>query len=571
MSRSPIQRFQIVPNLHSSSIVLSQIKDSRPDGVAFERHNALLLQHLQKTSPTKNLAEFSTSGPQKVFLDYSEPLEVEKSEAFLRYLTTTTKSKDSIWEIEILYEYGVGNWTLLADFIKEVPSISTLKWALEFPVPAMVLKALELKHPASRLYYKLTSNTLNFRVSVRSSNEVREIADIEVDSQIADGKREIDSIINSSVLYSVSAEIDNSFSSCSRNSASGIGFIHHVLTTCPNIRELELNMKRGRRSYRNSRGGQPVALNLSDTSKPLPPLEVLSLKNYNLETDANGKPLMEWKKGPDKLRWPLDKIPLPVIDFVGPPLIRSIGGFVKGDQYQSPVAWDKTEEETNLDMWLKMMDWTHLHTLKIQHPSTQLRKLEGGVLPSLKHVSFGAGGGCCMHELRGFLTNVSALESLSLHAISFFSPDSLINIISKHHCPTLHTLRLNRTFLNSTHLSQLLHHCPRIHTLDINMDRTETWDYGVLDTVVSFKELRSLTLRFDIRRMGEDEEERDAYLGYSWAVDHEEFRDRVVDGDDETMMLALRAYLGKRKVGVKFQKIRTLIGELEVPKAGAPS
>jgi hypothetical protein len=280
---------------------------------------------------------------------------------------------------------------------------------------------------------------------------------------------------------------------------------------------------------------------------------------------------MEWKTGPDKLRWPLNEIPPPVIEFLGYPLIHSIGGLVEGDQYQSPVAWDKTEEETNLDLWLELMDWTHLHTLKIQHPSTQLRKLEGGVLPSLRHVSFGSGGRCCMQDIRSFLVNVSALESLSLHEIPYFSPDPIVNIISKHHCPTLESLRLDRTFLNSTHLSQLLHHCPWIHTLDINMDRTENWDYGILDTLVSFPELRSLTLRVDIRRMDEDEEEMDAHLGYSRAIDYDGYRHSLVDEDDEIMMLALRGYLTKRKMGTKFEKIRTLVGELEVPKAGIPS
>lgn len=102
------------------------------------------------------------------------------------------------------------------------------------------------------------------------------------------------------------------------------------------------------------------------------------------------------------------------------------------------------------------------------------------------------------------------------------------------------------------------------------MDRTENWDYGVLDTLASFPKLRSLTLWFDIRRMDEDEEEMDAYLGYSRNIYYDDYRHTLVDEDDDTMMLALRGYLTKRKMGTKFEKIRTLVGELDVPKAGVP-
>lgn len=566
---APFRRFDIVPKFHSSSIALSQMKDSRGDGIRFERSNALFLQHLQKTSPTKSLADFSSPGLQKVYLDYSEPLEVESSEIFLQYLTTVPKSKDSIWEVEITDPMGIGNWSILAEFIKEVPSISTLKWALYFPIPAIVLEALELKHPNCRLHYTISHDTLDLHSITISSKELW--TEKNIDLQKSAARREINSIINSTILYSFSTDMDSISSSATRSSVSEVDFVYQILTTCPGIRELDLNMNRCRKRCLNSHLGQPVALNLSDRGKPLPPLEVLSLKSYNFETDASGRPLMEWKTGPDKLRWPLNKISPPVIEFLGYPLIRSIGGLVEGDQYQSPVAWDKAEEETNLDLWLELMDWTHLRTLKIQHPSTQLRKLEGNVLPSLRHVSFSSGGRCCMQEIRSFLANVSALESLFLQDISYFSPDPIVSIISKHHCPTLESLRLDRTFLNSTHLSQLLHHCPRIHTLDINLDRTEKWDYGVLDTLVSFPELRSLTLRFDIRRMDEDEEEMDAHLGYSRAIDYDGYRHSLVDEDDEIMMLALQGFLNKRKMGTKFEKIRTLVGELDVPKAGISS
>jgi hypothetical protein len=241
MSMAPFRRFDIVPKFHSSSIALSQMKDSRPDGIRFERSNALLLQHLQKTSPTKNLADFSSPGLQKVYLDYSEPLEVESSEIFLQYLTTAPKSKDSIWEVEITDPVGIGNWSILADFIKEAPSISTLKWALDFPVPAIVLEALEFKHPNCRLYYTISQDTLDFHSIAVSSKEVM-MTEKDIELQKSAVSREINSIINSTILYSFTADMDDLSSSRPRGSISEVDFVYQILTTCPGIRELELGI-----------------------------------------------------------------------------------------------------------------------------------------------------------------------------------------------------------------------------------------------------------------------------------------------------------------------------------------
>ena len=103
----------------------------------------------------------------------------------------------------------------------------------------------------------------------------------------------------------------------------------------------------------------------------------------------------------------------------------------------------------------------------------------------------------------------------------------------------------------------------QITNLGISMDRQEQWDYEFLDAIAAFQELRSLTMRFDLRLINEDEE--DAFLGYSWSESYDHYRDYLVDSGDETTLLALNAYLTKKKTGTKFEKIRTMIGGLDVP------
>ena len=458
--------------------------------------------------------------------------------------------------------YGLHNLTTLSNFIDEIP-LSKLKWRASFPIPAIIFKKIE--HSNCRLYYELSSYSL--RTSPREyvleefdsevESEGHELAEISGREKVA-REAELQSLINSSILYSVSADLDGD--------ASDIDYVYRLLTTCTNIRELNLNF--GGRDWGSCGcGGETHAFNFSNNNTSLPPLEVLTLKQYHFDSATNGQRLMAWETEPDRLRWPWNKLPASIIQSVGYPWIRSIGGLMEGSSKQHPVRWDETTEETNLDSWMRLMDWTHLHTLHLQQPSSQLRKLEGSFLPNLKHISID-GARCSMQPSLHFLSNISALESLAIYDVDYFSPDPVISIITAHHCPSLQNLRLDRTFLNSTHLSQLLHECPHLHNLEINIDRSEQWDYEILDVLAGFPKLRSLTLRFDIRRIDRDEYDRDEYFGYSWENIQEENRQSLVEDDDEMVLLALKGYLAKKKIGKRFETITTLIGGLEVPKAG---
>ena len=565
MSRAPLLRSDLVPSLHSSAVKLSEMKDPRPDGISYERKAVILRKYLQQTYPNKSLADFSQSGLQKIYLTYSDHLSAEESETFCGLIISTPKSRDSDWEVEITGAHGRANWTLLTGLIEALPSISTLKWTESAPIPARILTTIEAKHPTCRLYYSLSYRP-NFRdpeafdLEFEDENDEKDVLRSPNDAK----ENGIESIMHSTALYSFKADIDEYDSD-----ASTINTFHRILSTCPNIRELDIDIARRSFGFYSKTTGpsRDNAFDFSTSNDSLPPLEVLTLRKYDLDSGIKAQELAVYETEPDSLRWPWDQLPTSIVQSIGHRNFRFVGGFVKGAPIRRKVRWENTAEETNLDAWMRLMNWTQINTLNLDQPSSQLQKLEGGFLPNLKHVSFGANW-CSWQPVLHFLTNVSALESLAIRDVGYFSPDSVIEIITAQHCPSLTTLRLDRTFLNSTHLSQLLRHCPHIEHLNLNMDRTSQWNYEILDTIAGFPALRSLVLRFDLRRDDMKEVHGDPSLGYSWEdVYYLGDRSDFIDEDDEFVLLGLKEYLIKKKVGQRFETIQTFVGSLEVPEA----
>jgi hypothetical protein len=72
-----------------------------------------------------------------------------------------------------------------------------------------------------------------------------------------------------------------------------------------------------------------------------------------------------------------------IIEKVGYERIRSLGG-LQTYIVKRNTSRLKPGEKANLDMWLELMDWSHLHRLHlISPPSEALRKLGGSTLLSL--------------------------------------------------------------------------------------------------------------------------------------------------------------------------------------------
>jgi hypothetical protein len=115
----------------------------------------------------------------------------------------------------------------------------------------------------------------------------------------------------------------------------------------------------------------------------------------------------------------------------------------------------------------------------------------------------------------------------------------------------------NTSFLNVGHLLQLRHKAPDLVTLDLDVYIAKEWTYELWDTLASFTELENLTLRFEAQSDDWDDWDdcdSDEYAEYSSVG---EFR---TNENELTLMMGLKAYLRKRKVGKPFKQLETWVG-----------
>ncbi len=191
-----------------------------------------------------------------------------------------------------------------------------------------------------------------------------------------------------------------------------------------------------------------------------------------------------------------------------------------------------------------------------------------------------------------FLSNSSfRLESIKFDGIYFCSITQAISSIVENHGPSLHTLVIKHSqpsrryygglyspsernrpyrhpgtsFLNGTQIAQLRDNIPGLRTFDLDIVVGEEWNYEFLDTLNSFPELEYLTLRFEAPAGGWDDgdegdheldEERIVYQHYGQSS---EYRYKEID-HNLYLMVGLKEYLTKGKVGKPYNKLETWVG-----------
>jgi hypothetical protein len=207
-----------------------------------------------------------------------------------------------------------------------------------------------------------------------------------------------------------------------------LGLVWQLLTTCPNIRELDLTI-----GWSGSEvgAGQPHSFDFSSNRDArFPPLEVLKLNGYDLESTNN----KEWVKVPEHQNaFSEDK--------------------TKNYEYFWQLILLKIEQESkkshrmNIEQWLDAMDWSKIHTLHLSDASPKvLQLLSEPPLPSLKHMFLSGTYRDQPKETaayEGFLNSItSPLESIAFRNLPHLNPGNLINIINTHHSPALKNLKL---------------------------------------------------------------------------------------------------------------------------------
>jgi len=571
---------------------LSGIKDSRDNGILYEANRAMISLYLKDTYRGKKLEEFSLPGSQQLMLEYEDTPQSKKSEAFLQAFEHLELSAESTWDIEIKggSDYPA-NMTLLSNMLQRLPALASLHWKNDKLIPVNIIQFLESKHPRCRLSYKLPLWALrneegDWTIDHRSQPSKAAEA---VDAAKYTGGLARESVLNSTILHSLKVSVVNG----GRWSAPWrMDLILRILTTCPNIKELDISVMRagGCVTFHTN---DPYSFDFTSSNVTMAPLESLAVDGYRFQGKANGRDWNEWEADQPKriiLSAPWKYLPDSIINYIGYPKIQSLGGldnlYVKRDN--SPL---KPGTETNLDIWLERMDWTHLHTFKITDPSFEtLEKLRGDTLPSLRNVKFSGYNGD-HHAILDFLSNTSTnLESIYFHGVNFCSMNEVVNTVVDHHGSSIHTLVLkhwtpgdrsravmyssqprnkrpyrypSKSFLNITHLVYLRDNTPGLVTLDLDIEVPEEWNYELLDTLASFPELKQLTLRFEEQYDDEDDDIDD--YGYAGHWDGSTYR---MNENQLTLMMGLKAYLTKKKVGQRFEKLEIWVGSEIVKDIG---
>jgi hypothetical protein len=561
---------------------ISQTKDSRKAGVSYERDKVLALK---QTSPGESLDELSKPGLHSITLHFDSDSPTKEADSVLHYIIDSGVSPQSSWDIVVGGGGGCkGNITLLSEAIRVLPLINALHWITPSPIPPVILRSLEASHPKCRLSYELDfwsgsgrnhQNWFPYSIPINETTSPKEVETLNGKNWAAS----LHHIINSNNLYSLKAPIVYGYQSTS----SSMDLVFDILTSCPNLRELDLSIN----DYGCEFSDQaPYSFNFQRINMtlrpvPLPPLEVLKLDGYIFDTRPDGEEwdiLHGWEET-RVYRWPWNKLPISVTNWIGYGRIHSWGGAWSSWAKFPPD--DEKLEDNNLDTWLQAMDWSHLHTLSISRPTPEtLRKLSGDTLPSLKNATFDAGYEDAVIPIFELLSNTSSpLKSITIESITYLkcpsNPSRILDVIAKHHCPTLHTLKLTHesskeprdglatsydakewqhptsSFISSTLLSQLRDSCPDLQNLEIDIESRDEWDYELLDALASFTELKNLTLRFEPERAGQVYKHDD--------FDTHEQR-RMYEALVGPVIAGLKGYLRERKMGVPFEKVEVWIG-----------
>ena len=524
---------------------LLNTEDPRIDGISYEINRALVAEHLKATSHTYTfegphgnvLEDLMKPGLQHISLSYWNHWTCSRTDYFLRILNETETSKESKWIIDARGMSGFqGNMTLLADVIRTLPAIAEVHWNTQWLIPAIILESLQQSHPDCRLYYTIplknfdgnqTPEDLPFNTDGRRI-EQNILHIMETQQVIQDTNPQ--SILESKNLYSLKAHIEHNLLFPSEK----LDLIHQILLTCPNIRELELkiDITKCASSDQSKCCEDPsrkaiLAFDFTRHDGTLPPLEVLKLEGYRFDFAVDGT-------------------------------------------HVEPAVNTRLEM-ANLNAWLKHMDWSHLHSLHLSNPLTQELRLFADTLPSLRQ--FRIDGGFLNHvraPVVKYLAKIPSLESLAIEEAELRPLDTFLDVIQNHHS-TLRSLKLYHqrdgprtlnigdrfwannfeyapaTLLSSAQLARLFEICPNLQSLDLDIQTNSEWNYEIFDKLLSFPQLRELTLRFP------PETAAQLYGGFH-------LHGQMDQPELKIAMKGLRNYLKNGKVGEPFKVLKTFLG-----------
>jgi hypothetical protein len=541
--------------------------------------------HLSPFTPTHNQDFISLN---HIDINFSDKEAAAQSNALLNDLAKPDAPTVHVRQINVTGYPSLGNWKLLAEVFNKIFGLQDVYWDSEEAIPKDILTSLEENNPSSKLHYTLSfSNRDPYDRNVR--RRPRPIGE-EPNHQARTISRE--TIINSMTLYSLKASISYGGSPNLRD----MDLVFRIVSSCPNLREFGLSIRRGGCVVS---GGQPYAFDfLSHPDVKFPPLEVLSLDGYRLDADSSGDGSWDYIPGPRsrgggyqridwRSHWPWRMLPRMLMDGIDE--IWDAFEFTKINillWQQKREREKKPDGKTSLQRWLEVMDWSHLHTLKLHSPSNKtLTILSSATNTNLRNIALKHTYN--HHAVIDLIANTTTpLESLSLQSMNFCSMRLVLDAIKKQHAKSLASLAIHQaestweqstppaTF-NTTEISDLIASCSNLHTLDIDMlrpggndthiARTDSNHTEKLELLASAPELEHIILHYlspDADLGGMKAWEYQLYMKHRAEEDEDEndIPDQVINPESVRSMFQI---MHEIKRGKALKRLEVYVGNWE--------
>jgi hypothetical protein len=404
-------------------------------------------------------------------IDFSTPEAANITNDLLRNITSHSAQYpvELIRNITVIGYSGHGNWPLVNKVFDKVLNLETVYWHNDKAIPSHILRSLERNSPSCRLYYTLhfsrRGNIMSSLFNGRSLGLLDLVENLWTEFKAWKDGRE--SVMNSKNLYSLKVNIMYAATDNFHDMAT----VFDIVASSPNLKELDLHLDRFGCILAQT------AWSFNFRSHPFtrfPPLEVVRLNGYAFDDGPGGSFAWSW----------LDLLAL-VTDIL-------------------PREERIARNDTNLDAWMKRMDWSYVHTLEISRPSEHvLNILQGGALPSLKNLVVSSEfNSYDRNKVMDFITKTAQpLESLSLIRFDLDSADTFISDANLRRELKSFTLRPNlenTSPIPGNMLHNLLATSPKLESVDVAIERQPNiaWHESPYKEFIYCPTLRHLTLRF---------------------------------------------------------------------------
>ncbi|KAI9724727.1 MAG: hypothetical protein M1812_000002 [Candelaria pacifica] len=349
-------------------------------------------------------------------------------------------------------------WHNLVSLIQQLQYLEAFRWAVDRPMPAPVLDALNQKWPTSKLFV----DSYKCWEYVRDNGTIRKQTE------------PLNLLPGSAILYSIKANIAYGCGATEHE----MGDIYKMLISSPNVRILELSVYQGGCKYSRT---SPYTFPFQEGHR-FPPLERLVLNGYEFHDRRLRHPHLN----------------------------------------ETEAALQHAQsKQMGIEAWYNAMDWTRLRHLGLHGLQLEVLLRFHGCLPGLRSLHAGPKHFTrnttaeYKQQLRDavqyFVSGLRNLEELSLHGFEEHLPLYTVT----QHGPTLRSLEIleretsspgfRRPVLTLEQLEILNETCPLLTKLSLDLNRNGEWPWKYFDALTHFRSLRELEL------WAEANEERGVY------------------------------------------------------------